>query len=75
MLFDEEGNGVITKAELIKILKANHMARTDMEVNRKAETIMAQADKHGDGVISFDDFVAVSKKFPNILFPAQNVKA
>lgn len=73
-MFDQESNGVITKAELIKILKANHMAKTDAEVTRKAQTIMAQADKKGDGVITFDDFVIVSKKFPNILFPAQNMK-
>jgi serine/threonine-protein phosphatase 2B regulatory subunit len=70
MAFDEEGNGVITKAELLKILKANHMASHDAEVARKADTIMAQADKDGDGVITFDEFVIVSKKFPNILFPA-----
>ena len=67
MAFDEEGNGVITKAELLKILKANHMASHDAEVLRKADTIMAQADKDGDGVITFDEFVIVSKKFPNIL--------
>jgi len=70
MAFDDEGNGVITKAELLKILKANHMASHDAEVARKADTIMAQADKDGDGVITFDEFVIVSKKFPNILFPA-----
>ena len=73
MIFDEEGNGVITKGELTKILKANHMASQDKEVMRKAETIMAQADKDGDGVISFDEFVIVSKKFPNILFPAYSL--
>lgn len=72
MAFDEEGNGVITKLELLKILKANHMASHDAEVARKADTIMAQADKDGDGVITFDEFVIVSKKFPNILFPAYN---
>ena len=43
------------------------MASNDIEVARKADTIMAQADKDGDGVISFDEFVVVSKKFPNIL--------
>ena len=43
------------------------MATKDEEVRRKAETIMAQADKDGDGVISFDEFVIISKKFPNIL--------
>lgn len=61
-IFDEDGNGVITKQELLKILKANHMATTEQEVLRKAETIMAQADKDGDGVINFDEFVIVSKK-------------
>ena len=69
MIFDEDGNGVITKQELIKILKANHMAGASQEVQRKADTIMAQADKDGDGVVSFDEFVVVSKKFPNILWP------
>ena len=67
MAFDEDGNGVLTKAELIKILKSNHMASYDAEVIRKADTIMQQADKDGDGVITFDEFVIVSKKFPNIL--------
>ncbi len=42
MVFDEDGNGVITKQELLKILKANHMASADSEVLRKAETIMLQ---------------------------------
>jgi serine/threonine-protein phosphatase 2B regulatory subunit len=69
-VFDEEEKGLITKAELIRILKANHMARTDAEVQRKTETIMAQADKKGNGMILFEDFVTISKKFPNILFPS-----
>jgi len=73
MVFDEDGNGVITKQELVKILKANHMATSDSEVMRKAETIMAQADKDGDGVVDFDEFVTISKKFPNILFPAYSL--
>ena len=70
MIFDEDGNGVITKGELTRILRANHMAQCDSEVARKADTIMQQADKDGDGVVTFDEFVIVSKKFPNILFPA-----
>mmetsp|Transcript_21361 Transcript_21361/g.48519 ORF Transcript_21361/g.48519 Transcript_21361/m.48519 type:complete len:230 (-) Transcript_21361:35-724(-) len=68
MIFDEGGNGLITKTELTTILKANHMASSDAEVARKVATIMAQGDKNGDGVISFEEFVIVSKKFPNILF-------
>ncbi|KAK1938232.1 Calcineurin subunit B [Phytophthora citrophthora] len=70
LVFDEDGNGVITRQELMKILKANHMASNESEVSRKADTIMSQGDKDGDGVISFDEFSIVSKKFPNILFPA-----
>jgi len=75
LLFDENNHGVITKSELIKVLKANHMAKSEAEVMRKAETIMSQADKRGDGVISFDEFVNVSKKFPNILFPLYQRKS
>lgn len=63
---------MISKSELVSILKANHMAKSDAEVSKKAETIMSQADKNGDGVMSFDEFVTVSKKFPNILFPSYN---
>jgi len=75
MVFDEDQNGVITKQELVKILKANHMATTEKEVLRKAETIMKQADKDGDGVIAFEEFVTISKKFPNILFPAYTLSS
>nr|CCA13985.1 calcineurin subunit B putative [Albugo laibachii Nc14] len=70
LLFDEDGNGEISRQELVQILKANHMAGSEAEVARKADTIMSQGDKDGDGVISFQEFVIVSRKFPNILFPA-----
>lgn len=40
--------------QLTRILKANHMAQTEAEVARKTDTIMAQADKDGDGVVTFD---------------------
>ena len=69
LVFDDERNDYITKVELTRILKANHLAKIEAEVARKAETIMAQADKAGDGIISYQEFVQVSRKFPNILFP------
>jgi serine/threonine-protein phosphatase 2B regulatory subunit len=56
--------------ELVKILKANHMASNEKEVAKKADTILAQADKDGDGVVNFEEFVQVSKRFPNILYPS-----
>ena len=69
LLHDTEGTNSITHRELIQILRANHMARTEAEVARKAETILSQCSKRSDGIITFDEFVVVSKKFPNILFP------
>ena len=54
----------------MKILKSNHMATTVDEVRRKADVIMKQADQDGNGVITFDEFVLVSKRFPSILHPA-----
>lgn len=74
MLYDEDNTGSITHTELVKILRANHLAQSEVEVARKAETIIAQCDKRNDGTISFDEFVVVSKKFPNILFPAHKSK-
>lgn len=73
MLYDEESTGSLTHRELVKILRANHMAKAEAEVSRKAETIIAQCDKRNDGIITFDEFVVVSKKFPNILFPSQKM--
>ena len=70
-LHDEENTGSITHRELVKILTSNHMAKTEAEVARKAETIIAQCDKRNDGIITYDEFVIVSRKFPNILFPGR----
>jgi serine/threonine-protein phosphatase 2B regulatory subunit len=67
---DSDGDtGSISKADLIQVLKANHGARVEREVMKKADTIMDRVDKNGTGLLSFDDFVTVSKQFPNILFP------
>lgn len=69
MIYDEHGKGSISKAELTKILKANHGAKLDAEVMRRADTIMTHVDRQGTGLISYDDFVALPLKFPNLLFP------
>ena len=43
---------------------------SEKQLNRKVEWLMKQCDTDGDGQISFDEFVILSKKFPNIVFPA-----
>ena len=69
MIFDEEDNGVIMRAEFLKMLKANHMASDDAEVAEITDIIMSLYDKDSDGVITFDDLVLVLKKFPTAMFP------
>ena len=34
------------------------------------DKLIKEFDANGDGQISFDEFVNLSKKFPNIVFPA-----
>ncbi len=72
-MYDEDNNGFLTEDELIAILKANHMASDEAQVLKKAKTIMRQADRDGDNKISKEEFVVISEKFPNILFPASKV--
>lgn len=71
-LFDEDRSGFLSTAELLAVLKANHM-QSEKAVKQKANTIMKHADRDGSGTLSLDEFVVVSKKFPNILFPSIGV--
>ncbi len=68
-LYDEDKNGFLVMDELVKVLKANHLATDESAVMRKAQTIMKQADKNGDNKINPEEFEAIAQKFPNILFP------
>ncbi|ETP34389.1 hypothetical protein F442_17312 [Phytophthora nicotianae P10297] len=68
-IFDDDRNGFITEDELVNILRANYLATTDDQVRKKAQTILRQADDDGDGRVSLDEFHAISRKFPNLLFP------
>ena len=68
-MFDESKTGYITQKEVEEILRGNHMISL-ASVQRKAETIMKQAKGNAQGAITLNEFVVVSKKFPNILLPA-----
>ncbi|QHO18218.1 hypothetical protein HN873_034610 [Arachis hypogaea] len=57
-VFDRDGNGFITAAEL-----AGSMARMGQPLTyRELAAMMAQADSNGDGVISFEEFVNILAK-------------
>ncbi|KAF4135347.1 EF-hand domain pair [Phytophthora infestans] len=68
-IFDDDHNGFITEDELVNILRANYLASTDDQVRKKAQTILRQADDDGDGRVSLNEFHAITRKFPNLLFP------
>ncbi|KAJ8561662.1 hypothetical protein ON010_g8022 [Phytophthora cinnamomi] len=68
-IFDDDHNGFITEDELVNILRANYLATSADQVRKKAQTILRQADDNGDGRVSLDEFHAISRKFPNLLFP------
>ena len=72
-ILDTDNSGSINMDELMKMLMANHFASSQEDVRRKALTIMQQADKDGNGVITLDEFKAVTKTFPNLVFPAFNL--
>lgn len=73
-VFDADRSGKISKSELVKILKANYMSSSESKVMKKAETILRQADLDGDDCIDYNEFVAVCKRFPALLFPAVKVE-
>jgi len=59
-VFDIDGSGSISKAELHKILNGGGI--TDAETSRKLDDLIAECDVDGDGEISFDEFVKMMSK-------------
>jgi len=68
-LYDKDGNGVIDLKELTSLLKVMFLAESEAMVHSKAESIMRQADRDGNGEISKREFRDLTKRFPNLLFP------
>ena len=69
IMFDEMKTGYISHKEVEEILRGNHMIGI-LSVQRKADTVMRQASSNAAGSITMNEFVVVSKKFPNILLPS-----
>jgi Ca2+-binding EF-hand superfamily protein len=69
-LFDEDGSGEIDTGELAQILQAAHLAsRLDAATKAKAATVLAQADKDGNGTIGLEEFIVLATRFPGLLLP------
>lgn len=73
----EAGDVVISKDDLKHILKANLLSVPAKDVERRAETVFAMATRmfgqqaapeSSDEELSFDQFLAVAKLFPNVFF-------
>uniref|UniRef100_A0A0A9CI04 EF-hand domain-containing protein n=1 Tax=Arundo donax TaxID=35708 RepID=A0A0A9CI04_ARUDO len=52
MVFDADGNGVITPAELARVLRGLGEAATVAQCRRMIRCV----DRNGDGLVSFDEF-------------------
>ena len=50
-MFDKDGCGKITKDELMEVLKL------DKSQEKEAEALIKDADKDGDGVINYKEFL------------------
>jgi Ca2+-binding EF-hand superfamily protein len=69
-LFDEDGSGEIDAGELAQILQAAHLAsRVDSATKAKAASVLAQADKDGNGTIGLEEFIVLAARFPGLLLP------
>ena len=76
VVFDEEGIGALGQDELVRMLRANHLAFSMQEMVRKVETILVQtAEKPTGGEggggaksASYEELVAIDKKFPHLIF-------
>lgn len=71
-MFDDAKTGFIGQQEIQEILRGNHMLSL-ASVEKKAETIMKQANKNSAGAITLKEFLVISRKFPNILFPTAGI--
>ena len=59
MKYDEDGNGYITKDEMVEIIKD----RTGLTIPQKQiERLMKDSDKNDDGKVNYEEFVALMSK-------------
>ena len=70
-LHDEDGDGAITTEELRRMvmigLAEDNVAVAPEQVHQLADTYFARADSNRDGRISFDEFEALTARYPELL--------
>ena len=59
-VFDVDGNGTISKAELHKILNGGVLG--DMDMGKNIDDLIRECDLDGDGEISFEEFFKMMSK-------------
>ena len=59
-VFDVDGNGSISKAELHKILNGGGLS--DVESSKSLDALISECDLDGDGEISFEEFVKMMSR-------------
>ena len=57
-LVDKDGSGTITKEELVEVFNFG----SDVESQKYIQNMVDEADKNGDGEISFQEFLDVMKE-------------
>jgi Ca2+-binding EF-hand superfamily protein len=65
---DPQKRGFISRADLTDILRATLLTLPEQEIQRRAALLIA-ASLSSDARIEFSQFIAVAKKFPNVIFP------
>mmetsp|Transcript_1536 Transcript_1536/g.2338 ORF Transcript_1536/g.2338 Transcript_1536/m.2338 type:complete len:297 (+) Transcript_1536:17-907(+) len=73
-VYDPDKHGFLSSAKVLQILKASHFC-PESQVFPKAKWIMGHTDAHGTDRVSYEEFVTLATKFPNLLFPSYNASS
>ena len=70
-IYDQDGNGFITKAEMLEIIKAISKVHGDKEgeetSEKKVENFLTRMDTNKDGKLSVEEFIQGAKSDPVII--------